>query len=284
MHTLAWSAHTSAVLMQRMNAQPLAPETKAHPPASEAGLRSKNGTRLAFQYAGGPDGVDSNLLILLHGLGDRAAPFLQLGKSLQRTLPQTAVLSVQGLKRVPLLEEEAWMWWDTFDMLGELIPNPDPTPAIGVLQHLLHYLCAPEEQGGCAWKAENIHLFGFGQGGSLVLETAVARRPEPLGSVVSVNGPLLSFPTFSPSLTTPLCYVTRFAPPVLSSSSQARSQLTAISKAFAHVTQLNYPPKSVPMDERMIQGPEWRDLHTFWAKFWRTRSAWELEGKLYTVS
>lgn len=271
-------------MQPRMNATPLAAEAKAHPQASPAALRSKNGTQLEFRYAGAPAGIDSNLLILLHGLGDRAAPFYDLGTSLQRTLPQTAIISVQGLKRVPLLEEEAWMWWDTFDMLGELIPRPDPSKAIGALQGLLHYLCEPENQGGCGWKASDIHLFGFGQGGSLALETLAAHRPHPLGSIVSVCGPLLSFPTFSPALETPACFVTRFASPVLASSAQAKSQLTAVHKAYAHVQHLNYPPRNAPMEEAMIKGPEWRDIHTFWAKFWRNRSALELSGDLYTVT
>lgn len=278
---LTW---TQTSVQLRMNAQPLAQEPKAHPTASPAGLRAHQATELTFRYAGAPSGVDSNLLILLHGLGDRAVPFFELGTSLQRTLPQTAVLSVQGLKRVPLLEEEAWTWWDTFDMLGELLPNPDPTQAIGVLQKLLHYLCATPQEGGCGWQSQQIHLFGFGQGGSLALETLVSRRPASLGSVVSVCGPLLSFPTFTPPLDTPVCVVTRFAPPVLASSSQAKSQMAAYRKAFAHLTPLNFPPTRAPVEERMIQGAEWRDIHTFWAKFWRNRTEWELKGDLYTVS
>lgn len=71
------------------------------------------------QYKPAPCGIDSNLLLLLHGLGDTADPFFSLGQRLQQTLPQTAVLSVQAPLRVPLLEEEAWMWYDSFDALGE---------------------------------------------------------------------------------------------------------------------------------------------------------------------
>lgn len=72
-----------------------------------------------LKYKPAPCGIDSNLLLLLHGLGDTADPFFSLGQRLQQTLPQTAVLSVQAPLRVPLLEEEAWMWYDSFDALGE---------------------------------------------------------------------------------------------------------------------------------------------------------------------
>lgn len=267
-----------------MNVEPLASESAVHPAASSAGLQAFGDASAHLAYAAAPGGVDANLVVFLHGLGDRAAPFLELGTKLQRTLPQTAVLSVQGLKRVPMLEEDAWMWWDTFDMLGELLPRPDPRKAIAEMRVLLAYLSATTEQGGCGWPAENIHLFGYGQGGTLALETVVAQRGKPLGSVTSVGGPFLSHPTFAPPLDTPICFVTRFAPAVLASSPQARTQLTDVHKAFAHVTHLNFPSARAPMDEAMIQGKEWDALHTFWSKLWRHRSAWERSGDVYKVT
>ena len=71
---------------------------------------------LHFTYSSSPD-RDTNLLILFHGLGDTKAPFASLATSLN--LPQTATLSLQGPQRVPLLEEEAYQWWPSFDELGE---------------------------------------------------------------------------------------------------------------------------------------------------------------------
>ena len=95
------------------------PELHLH----EAALSSEPARRqapafppLTFSYSSAPD-RDTNLLILLHGLGDTAAPFASLAKSLN--LPQTATLSLQGPQRVPLLEEEAYQWWPSFDELGE---------------------------------------------------------------------------------------------------------------------------------------------------------------------
>lgn len=77
---------------------------------------------LSYEYVRSPSNVDSNLLVLLHGLGDTHLPFLKLGESLQKTLPQTAVLALRAGTPIPLLMgigQEAWCWWETFDMLGK---------------------------------------------------------------------------------------------------------------------------------------------------------------------
>lgn len=38
----------------------------------------------------------------------------------------------------------------------------------------MDHLTTPSSQGGIGWKASNIHLFGFGQGGSAALEGSIA--------------------------------------------------------------------------------------------------------------
>lgn len=75
---------------------------------------------LRYSYDRARDGTDANVLVMFHGLGDHMAPFTTLGRSLQNTLPQTAVMSVQAPKKVPFLDDEhACMWWDSFDPFGE---------------------------------------------------------------------------------------------------------------------------------------------------------------------
>ncbi|WFD30762.1 hypothetical protein MSPP1_001786 [Malassezia sp. CBS 17886] len=247
-------------------------------PGPAAGVRAPLTT---LSYAPAPECVDANLLILFHGLGDTNASFSCLGTTLQKTLPQTAVLSVQAPLRVPLLDEAAWMWWPSFDSLGDLIAHPDPRDAIAAVCALLDYLTAPEAHGGCAWRAANVHLFGFGQGGSLALEATVARsrRRAADGALGSVT----SLPTFLPPLSVPVCFVTRFPAAYEVSSATARSQVAAVRKAFAHVTLLNFPPRGAVPEESMLHGSEWQDVFRFWAKFWRHRSTWERDGEVYEV-
>ncbi|KAJ7481602.1 Alpha/Beta hydrolase protein [Mycena latifolia] len=148
-----------------------------------------------FFYAPSDDGTDENLLILLHGLGDTHVPFSKLARQLR--LPQTAVLALRAPEQVPFLYEESYAWFASFDALGELLTNPDPSSALDLLARVLAHLTAD-----CAWPPERIHLFGFAQGGSLAAELAL-RQPT-LGSVVSVCGPLLSYPTLPKRSTTPL--------------------------------------------------------------------------------
>jgi hypothetical protein len=64
------------------------------------------------------DGVNYNLLILLHGLGDRPGPFARLAQQL--ALPQTASLALPGPAEVP--ETDGGRAWHTaFDGDWELL-------------------------------------------------------------------------------------------------------------------------------------------------------------------
>ena len=147
------------------------------------------------------------------------------------------------------------------------------------MQALLIYLTSAPDDGGCGWDPKNLHLFGFAQGGSVLLETLIYMRPKEWGSATSVCGPLLSLPTFSPALTTPLCFVTRLQKALLASS-RARSSITAVQRAFAHVTHFNF----IDTQQEMVHGSDWKDIMTFWSRFWSKKSSWEREGELYRVS
>jgi len=88
-----------------------------------------------------------------------------------------------------------------------VIPNPNPSKTTALLLRLLAHLTAPApaqatapaSPASPAWAPGSIHLFGFAQGataaGELALAWNKAHPSTPLGSVVSVSGPLLSHPT-----------------------------------------------------------------------------------------
>jgi hypothetical protein len=98
---------------------------KVHPvdPNSPAGLPpirkvppEEWGTSLKFEYQPSEDGVDENLVLFFHGLGDKIKPnFVKLARSLQ--LPQTATCCIQAPTPVPYLEEEGWQWFPSFSNL-----------------------------------------------------------------------------------------------------------------------------------------------------------------------
>ena len=138
------------------------------------------------------DGKDSNLLILLHGLGDTPQPYHQLG--LRMKLPQTCMLALAGPLQIPLLDGGR-AWFESFDDEFNLIkPARDEKRRTQGLERSASLLSGLidnlTEKGGYQYK--EIHLFGFSQGGSCALE--VNRRfkgNKKLGGCISLSGPVL---------------------------------------------------------------------------------------------
>ncbi|GAA5950173.1 hypothetical protein JCM3765_004226 [Sporobolomyces pararoseus] len=238
--------------------------------------------KLEFSYSPSPDGVDSNLLIFFHGLGDTFKPFAQLGKSLN--LPQTAVLSLQAPTQIPLLEEPAFQWWDSFDPLGEIIPNPNPTKTLELMTKVIIYLTSPSS--GPNWPIQQIHFLGFAQGASLVGELALhlSRQPpftksESIGSVVAISGGLLSHPTIpenSKPENTKICLVYR----------KGEERIVAVpswKKGYRVVKEVKL--ESGRGREGMPRGfDEWKEIMRFWSEVLVRRSALERGGEVYEVS
>lgn len=106
------------------------------------------------------------------------------------------------------MEDEGYQWYQSFDNLGELLPNPNPSRVLDLLEKLLEHLVNDRK-----WPPNKIHLFGFGQGGSIASELGLkwwrthggANKPESrLGSIISIAGPLLSYPTLTTPCPTPV--------------------------------------------------------------------------------
>ncbi|GAA5838997.1 hypothetical protein JCM3766R1_004551 [Sporobolomyces carnicolor] len=246
-------------------------------------------SRLEFAYSPSPDGVDSNLVVFFHGLGDTCKPFAQLGKSLN--LPQTAILSLQAPSQIPLLEEPAFQWWDSFDPLGEMIPNPNPTKALELMSKVIEHLTSPS---GSNWALAEIHLFGFAQGAQLAGELALhLARPRPtasstttttttresIGSIVAVSGGLLSHPTMPESSKpdhTRVCVVYR-------KGEERQVGLASWKKGYKVVTEVKLD--SGRGREGMPRGfDEWKEIMRFWSEVLIRRSALERTGDVYEMS
>jgi len=236
------------------------PRTKPAPKSSKIPL--------VFSYTPSDDGTDENLLILLHGLGDSHAPFTKLGRSLR--LPQTATLALRAPDQIPYLYEQAFQWYTSFDPLGDIIERPNPTPALDVMAKVLDHLV-----GECTWPPGRIHLFGFGQGGSVAAETTLAwwkqelartkmtsdaeqtETPSPrhLGSVASISGSLLSYPTLTAPCPTPLFIFSRVA-----------IASTPFSKGFSRVTQIVKPGNQGEEESMPRSRDEWEPVMQFWSQ------------------
>ncbi|KAJ3759682.1 hypothetical protein EV360DRAFT_94015 [Lentinula raphanica] len=233
---------------------------------------------LSFSYSPSDDGTDENLLVLLHGLGDTLVPFAKLGRQLK--LPQTATLALRAPEKIPFLYEEAYQWYTSFDQLGELIDRPNPTPALEILSRVFKHLIED-----CSWPSDRIHLFGFAQGGSVALELGIkfwrqqqenSDQPSSsssLGSIVSVSGPPLSYPTLSSLSPTPVLAVYRPPP---AEPSLAPADLTAIKKAFRVVQEAKLGARGPGMPSSK---DEWEPIMRFWSEKLSRR---QVEG-LYEV-
>ena len=174
-----------------------------------------------------------------------------------------------GHKRIPYLYEQAFQWYPSFDPLGDVLAHPNPTTAIDYMMRVLDHLV-----GYCAWPPHRIHLFGFAQGGSVAAESAqkwwrralqqqqksdsMSTQQQPFGSVVSVGGPLLSYPTLSTLCTTPILVFHRPSP---AEPSLPKDALPAFRKGFTTVVDVQKSGVGMPCSK-----DEWYPIMQFWSE------------------
>lgn len=129
-------------------------------------------------------------MLLLHGLGDTHAPFASFASKLN--LPETACISLRGPAKLPF-DLEGYHWGDdiVFDEgNGEMDVDTGFKRATKLV---LEEIIKQSLVGKCGYKAREIMLFGFGQGGMVALNVAAEiGREDELGGVVSIGGALPS--------------------------------------------------------------------------------------------
>ena len=164
----------------------------------------------------------TNVLILLHGLGDTNASFTKLGQQLK--FPETVCIALQAPNPLPF-DLGGFHWGDDmiFDQnTGEMDVD---TGFKASTRLLLDAVTREGLFGKCGYKAREIMIFGFAQGGMVGLQAAAELTGDELGGVVSIGGPL--------SLSTPLAALNKKSKtPVLVCKASRGSAVTdsAISK------------------------------------------------------
>lgn len=112
----------------------------------------------------------------------------------------------------------------------------------------------------CKWPSERIHLFGFGQGGSVALELGMKwefETSQRLGSSVSINGPLLSYPTPSKPYSMPILFAHRAKEDAVPAST-----LSVLKRGYTSVMETKFNGKS-PMPSSK---EHWEPVMRFWSE------------------
>ena len=122
---------------------------------------------LLLTFAAPSSQPPTNILILLHGLGDTNAPFTKLGEQLN--LPETACEDMIFDSSTGEMDMDTGLQGSTRLVLDQIIRE-------GLI-------------GKCGYKGREIMIFGFAQGGMVGLQVA-AELEEELGGVISIGGPL----------------------------------------------------------------------------------------------
>ncbi|KAI5780765.1 phospholipase/Carboxylesterase-like protein [Geopyxis carbonaria] len=139
-----------------------------------------------------PTSIDqriSNVLILLHGLGDTEQPFSVLGSRLN--IPETLCLSVRGPHPLPF--DSHGFHWGNDIIFDQASGGLDMDSGFDDTRQLFKTIIDEVLVNICGWSRRKLFFFGFGQGGMVALDIAAslpAGGPDSqYGGVVSIGGP-----------------------------------------------------------------------------------------------
>jgi phospholipase/carboxylesterase len=120
-------------------------------------------------------------VIWLHGLGADGHDFEAIVPELRLTKPVRFIFPHAPIRPVTINQGMRMRaWYDIFQFGG----GPEDEPGVRASQKLLEELVAAEKKRG--FKADQIVLAGFSQGGAIVLQTAL-RYPERLAGVMALS-------------------------------------------------------------------------------------------------
>lgn len=146
---------------------------------------------LDSKYDGSSDLTNSNVLILLHGLGDTRDNFASFSFKMQ--LPQTAIVSLQGPFKIPFFDEGSG-WMPSYDEEGleylsqDVIVRGGLEKTRSLLEQFLKECVIHSTDNPTGFSAEKIFLLGFGVGAQVGLDLVLFGDIPKLGGFVSISG------------------------------------------------------------------------------------------------
>lgn len=184
-----------------MNLSQVKPPVRKHPAACPADAP------LQYKYNTSTNGLNLNLLILLHGFGDSLEPFIQLGKSLN--LPQTSTIAVQGPHRLPsFIIENGYQWHESLDIMkgGEPLSQAKQYESLQSSLTLLQKF-TDEVVFSCGYEARNVFILGFAQGATMAIEwvSQLSTTAGNIGGLILIDTPSVLGPLTPSSTPTLIC-------------------------------------------------------------------------------
>lgn len=134
-----------------------------HPPSPS----THHLARLLTASTAPKDDAPTNVLVLLHGLGDKHDSFTKLGQ--QMSLPETVCISAQAPNN--LLDLGGFHWGDDI-IFDSTSGGLDADAGFKQSTDLLLKLLQDGLIGNCAFLPRELMLFGFGQGAMAALSSA----------------------------------------------------------------------------------------------------------------
>ncbi len=169
----------------------------------------------------------TNVLLLLHGLGDTSSSFTNLGRQL--SLPETTCISLQAPTPLPF-ELSGFHWGDDiqFDSAsGQMDLDTGFTKAVKVIkQDIVEEVLV----GKYGYRPREIMFFGFGQGAMAALAAAVSMPNQEFGGIISIGGPLPVSCISAKDIKTPILVLGG-----QSSTQVTRPSLDQLKRCFQHV-------------------------------------------------
>ncbi len=159
-----------------------------------------------------------------------------------------------------------------------MLSHPNPTTAIDALATTIRHLV-----DSCNWPPRSIHLFGFAQGGTVAAETTLKwwttsadrDHERALGSIVSVSGPLLSYPMLETKCPTPALVFRR----TREEGSMADSEVGTLKRGFEDLREIK-----VGSGQGMPRAKdEWEPVMRFWSERLQRRMISAGSGPVYEV-
>ena len=159
----------------------------------------------------------TNVLILLHGLGDTLDAFTNLGR--QFALPETTCISIQAPTPLPF-DLGGFHWGDDIQF-DSSTGRMDFDTGFSKITKILRDGVIERLRRKCGYQPREIMIFGFGQGAMATLAVVTSMNDE-FGGIVSIGGPMPTFKTNATQVKTPVL--------LLGGSSDTTINCTAVEK------------------------------------------------------